>query len=58
MKAQALVEYLLLIAVISTIFFKVIGEVRDVFYGWGGQKGAIELFIQEQIVTKLSNGAW
>lgn len=58
MKAQALVEYLLLIAVISTIFFKVIGEVRDIFYGWNGQKGAIELFIQGQIVTKLSNGAW
>lgn len=58
MKAQVLVEYLLLIAVISTIFWKVIGEVRDIFYGWDGQKGSIQLFIDKQVISKLQNEKW
>lgn len=53
-KGQATVEYLLLITVVAAIFWKVIVHVQDVFYGWNGQKGAIELFIDEQVVKKLS----
>ena len=56
-KGQATVEYLLLIVVISTIFFKVIVHVQDIFYGWDGERGAIELFLDEQIVKKLSTNA-
>jgi hypothetical protein len=40
--------------VIAAIFFKVIVHVQDIFYGWGGQQGAIELFIKNQVVDKLS----
>jgi len=53
-KGQATVEYLLLMAVIAAIFFKVIVHVQDVFYGWGGQKGAIELFLSDRVVKNLS----
>jgi len=53
-KGQATVEYLLLMAVIAAIFFKVIVHVQDIFYGWGGQSGAIELFLKDQVVKKLS----
>lgn len=53
-KGQATVEYLLLLVVIAVIFWKVIGHVQDILYGWGGNKGAIELFIKNQVVQKLS----
>ena len=53
-KGQATVEYLLLMTVIAAIFWKVIVHVQDVFYGWNGQPGAIELFIKNQVVEKLS----
>ncbi len=53
-KGQATVEYLLLMAVIAAIFFKVIVHVQDVFYGWDGRPGAIELFLKNQVVEKLS----
>jgi hypothetical protein len=53
-RGQATVEYLLLMVVIAAIFFKVIVHVQDIFYGWGGQQGAIELFIKNQVVDKLS----
>lgn len=52
---QATVEYLLLMVLIAGIFFKVIKHVQDIFYGWGGEKGAIELFVDEQVKDKLSN---
>ena len=52
-KAQATVEYILLLVVVAVIFTKVVGEVQDIFYGWDGQKGAIEQFIAEQIIIKL-----
>jgi len=62
-KGQATVEYLLLMAVIATIFWKVIVHVQDIFYGWGGERGAIEMFLDEQVVKKLSivseqSGGW
>jgi hypothetical protein len=57
-KGQATVEYLLLMVVIAAIFFKVIVHVQDIFYGWDGQQGAIELFIQNQVVDKLSTSGW
>ena len=59
-RGQASVEYLLLVAVIVFIFLKVIGHARDIFYGWGNQYGAVELFIMEQVVDKLSTnlGGW
>lgn len=53
-KGQATVEYLLLMTVIAAIFFKVIVHVQDVFYGWDGRPGAIELFIKDQVIKKLS----
>jgi len=53
-KGQATVEYLLLMTVIAAIFWKVIVHVQDVFYGWDGRPGAIELFIKDQVVKKLS----
>jgi len=52
-KGQATVEYILLLVVVAVIFAKVAGQAQDIFYGWGGQQGAIELFIDEQIVKKL-----
>lgn len=56
-KGQATVEYILLLVVIAVIFSKVAGEAQDIFYGWGGQKGAIELFIEDRIVKQLvTNG--
>ena len=51
---QATVEYLLLLVVITVIFFKVIRHAQDVFYGWNGQQGAIELFMTKQVIDKLS----
>lgn len=57
-KGQATVEYLLLMVVVAAIFFKVIVHVQDIFYGWDGQQGAIELFIQNQVVDKLSTSGW
>ena len=52
-------EYLVLIALLISIFYKVIGHVEDIFYGWDGEKGAIELFVTDQVVYKLSNpGSW
>ncbi|MFH1223531.1 MAG: hypothetical protein V1647_04220 [Pseudomonadota bacterium] len=59
-KGQATVEYLLLLVVVAVIFWKVIGHVQDVFYGWGGSPGAIERFIQNQVVAKLESnkGGW
>ena len=53
-------EYLLLLVVVAVIFWKVIGHVQDVFYGWGGNPGAIELFVQKQVVGKLETnpGGW
>ncbi|MEI6092278.1 MAG: hypothetical protein WCQ47_01170 [bacterium] len=53
-KGQATVEYLLLVVVISVIFIKVIHHAQDVFYGFGGQMGAIELFMNKQVVDKLA----
>ena len=55
--AQATVEYLLLLAVIVFIFLQVIGHVRDIFYGWDNQLGAVELFINEQVVRNLGTVA-
>jgi uncharacterized protein (UPF0333 family) len=59
-RAQATVEYLLLLAVIVFILLKVINHARDIFYGWGNQYGAVELFIGEQVVDNLSTnvGGW
>ena len=54
--AQATVEYLLLLAVIVFIFLQVIGHVQDIFYGWDSQLGAVELFINEQVVRNLGTG--
>lgn len=58
--AQATVEYLLLLSVIVFILLKVIGHVRDIFYGWGSEYGAVEFFIMTQVVDKLSTnlGGW
>lgn len=53
-KGQATIEYLLLIVVISVIFIKVVSHAQDVFYGFDGQMGAIELFMSKQVVDKLS----
>ena len=53
-KGQATVEYLLLMTVIAAIFWKVIVHVQEIFYGWKGQPGAIELFLKDQVVEKLS----
>jgi len=53
-KGQATVEYLLLLTVIAAIFFKVIVHVQDIFYGWGGQRGAIELYLENHVVKQLS----
>lgn len=63
-KGQATLEYILLLTVIAVIFMKVITHVQDIFYGWDGNKGAIELFIKDQIIEKLatnktnSNTGW
>ncbi|MBN1114007.1 MAG: hypothetical protein JXA66_01565 [Oligoflexia bacterium] len=54
---QATVEYLVLLVVIAVIFGKVIHHVQDIFYGWDEEKGAIELFIEYNVVQKLSNPA-
>jgi hypothetical protein len=54
-KGQATVEYIILVAVIAIIFSKILGEVQWIFYGEGAIPGAIELFIQTQVVGKLSN---
>jgi len=53
-KGQATLEYILLLTVIAVIFMKVITHVQDIFYGWDGNKGAIELFINDQIIKKLA----
>ncbi len=53
-KGQATVEYLLLMVVIAAIFWKVVVHVQDIFYGWDGQQGAIELFMKNQVIEKLS----
>lgn len=39
------------------IFAKVAGQAQDIFYGWGGQRGAIELFIEDQVVQKLETNS-
>jgi len=57
-KGQATVEYLLLLVVVAVIFWKVIVHVQDVFYGWGGNPGAIESFVNNQVVSKLSVKGW
>ena len=51
-------EYLLLLVVVAVIFWKVIVHVQDVFYGWGGNPGAIESFVNNQVVSKLSVKGW
>ncbi|MCX6113133.1 MAG: hypothetical protein NTY22_07645 [Proteobacteria bacterium] len=51
---QVTVEYILLLVVISVIFVKVMHHVQEVFYGQGGQMGAIELFMKYQVSDKLS----
>ena len=51
---QATVEYILLIVVVSIILTKVLHHIQEIFYGWGSQKGAIVLFIDNQVVNKLS----
>ncbi len=51
---QVTVEYILLIVVITVIFFKVIHHAQEVFYGASGKMGAIELFMKYQIVEKLA----
>ena len=56
-KGQATVEYIILVAVIAVIFSKILGEVQWIFYGEGSVPGAVELFIQKQVVGKLSNYA-
>ena len=57
-KGQATVEYLLLMVVVAAIFWKVIVHVQDIFYGWDGQLGAIELFMKNQVKEKLSTSDW
>ena len=57
-KGQATVEYLLLMVVVAAIFWKAIVHVQDIFYGWEGQQGAIELFIKNQVIEKLSTSDW
>ncbi len=56
-KGQATVEYILLLVVVAVIFAKVAGQAQDIFYGWGGQRGAIELFIEDQVVQKLETNS-
>ena len=43
-----------MIVVITVIFVKVIHHAQEVFYGGGGKMGAIELFMQYQVVDKLA----
>lgn len=56
-KGQATVEYIVLIASIVMVLNLGLSQLRDVLYGWDGNKGSIELIFEHEI-DLVKTTAW
>ena len=56
-KGQATVEYILLIASMVMVLNVGVKHLRDIFYGWDGNEGALQLIFEGQ-VSFLENRKW
>lgn len=52
---QASIEYILLLALIATIAFRGIKQIREIFFGWGEEQGAVIMMLDSNIIERLSS---
>jgi hypothetical protein len=53
--AQATIEYILLIALIAGVAYKGLTQIRQIFFGWDNEPGAIVKMLEVNIVENLSS---
>jgi hypothetical protein len=51
--AQATIEYILLIALIAGVAYKGLTQIRQIFFGWESEPGAIVKMFEVNIVENL-----
>jgi uncharacterized protein (UPF0333 family) len=56
-KGQATIEYILLIAILVLFVNLGLSHLRDIFYGFNGEQGVLEIIFSRQ-VNNISNAKW